>query len=119
MQSSVRFCIILPLLGILGCGNLSPTSKPVQTASVETKPVMQPVITGDAAKVLSEVDNRITQTTNQVVPWVIALGIVVLAGCGLIIAVLAMGFWLLKRWIENFGYAVQKPIYEAKQRGKI
>lgn len=104
---------IIALLALSSCDVA--TSKPKQAAVVDT--VVQPVVTGDAATILTEVDNRIRQTTNEVWPWLMAVGIIVLVGCGLIVSMLAMGFWLIRRWIESRSYVGQfEKILELKAK---
>jgi hypothetical protein len=61
----------------------------------------QPVVTGDAAEITTAIKNRIDQTTNEVWPWLLAIGIVVLAGCGVCVFALMCGFWLVRRWIAT------------------
>lgn len=95
----------LTLLALSGCSPLSPVNRPVETATVET--VLEPVVTGDAAKILTEIDNRIAQTTNELWPWVVlllGLGALFLVGCPLVLFALA---WLVRRWIASNSYISQ------------
>jgi hypothetical protein len=81
-----------------GCGNLSPTSKPQESATVPI--VSQPVVTGDAATITTAIDNKVDQTINSVIPWLIALGIVALLGCGLT----AFVVYAMLKAIRSYGY---------------
>ncbi len=104
---AVVLALCLPIL--TSCGNLSPTSKPQQNAG--TPIASQPVVTGDANAILTEVTNKIKQTQNEVWPWVVALGVVVLGGCAVLVATLAAGFWLIRRWMTSTDRAIQQHGY--------
>jgi hypothetical protein len=101
-------------LGVCGCGNASPVNKPVESAAAPI--TTQPVVTGNANDITTAVESSIKQVQNEVLPWLLAVGIVVLAGCGVIVAMLLMGFWLIRKWIERNSYLEQKPVYEAACR---
>lgn len=93
--------LVLLILGLVLC--LSGCLNPKRTTD-QTQEVNQ-AIRQTAEQAVLDLENRFSQTYNELWPWMVLIGAVS-------IAFIVGGFSVIRYWIKNHSYLRQKPVYE-------
>jgi len=94
-----------------GCAAKSTTQQAHPDQPVELGQVIEAV----QASVDNTVSQRVQQVSNDLWPWVAAIGIAALGAVGLVVGCLAVVAGLVRAWIRRSSYLEQKPVYERRR----